>query len=376
MNPRHEIAGLVAACIITAAAVGIQQPEDRPRQEQGLPAQPAAGQETEVMTNLKETNVPTGHEEARAILRRMAASRDGQEGETLRKMAAAPSPGPGYQQAVHAIYLTDQVNPRITNRLINSPAFGPEGLRPGWTPVAQAVYASAAAGSDQWQEILNGRRLTVETRQTTTPMGRRITLNIVRTHAQKGSTAMRELTRAVRHAEKSMGVPFPDDYLTVLSATGLASSTQGVNYGALITLDEKLDRSPQAKGGHSRAEVLNHEVAHAYWMDNEVWLDEGIATLIAAEAVHGASRQGSEKRQEACPSPAPRISELRGKDSPDGCQYHAAEALFHDLLLQAGPARFRTGLQALYASGPSAGIKELKQAFPGAAFADTIDARY
>ena len=127
-------------------------------------------------------------------------------------------------------------------------------------------------------------------------------------------------------------------------------------------------------------------MAHYYWVGNQNWIDEGMATFTAD--LLQAGRAGTRILPGKPPCPDFRaISQLSTRDDTHRCDYSLGERLFIDLHDAVGTAEFRKGMAALYREstvedtadnlpGTKLGISHIKARFTSAAAKRVIDRWY
>ena len=98
---------------------------------------------------------------------------------------------------------------------------------------------------------------------------------------------------------------------------------------------------------------MAHEVAHHYWRQNDVWVDEGITEMIAARSEE--ERTGADGPLTPLKGPCPEYASI--SEIPDGaghqCHYILGQSLFIGLQETSGEKTFREKARTLYHASPN-----------------------
>ena len=241
-----------------------------------------------------------------------------------------------------------------------------------------------------WNQGVNDKLLdpdmrTVERRTVELPLAGEVDLVIVRTRPG-ARRSMDLLENAVREAENLMGEPLPTRYVGLLfeDVFGDGSSAAGINYGTHIALSHEHDSDDGRSFASVSPRFIAHEVAHYYWKNSAVWLDEGMAELMASTIENRRVGTPINVTNDSCEF-ARSIKEMEALPSEQRwtCSYPLGEGLFVSLLRALGEDAFWEGARSLYAEARSpvgvsqalwldymsrglldpAGVEEVRQAF-------------
>lgn len=226
------------------------------------------------------------------------------------------------------------------------------------------------------EKVLDASRVSVELREVRLPLAGEVTLSIIRTRPGASRT-MDLLEHAVRSIEDFMGKPFPVRYVALLFEDAVSDPYSGVNFGTHSTILPQYDTQEKSGQADAAGSIIAHEVAHYYWNDGEIWLDEGTAEITAALSERARTGVPLEPDNYPCGS-ASGIWELETQDYTRNaagfvCNYAMGERLFLDLHRTLGEEAFRRGFRKLNTliaeldaeAGGKAGIAEVRQAFAG-----------
>lgn len=239
----------------------------------------------------------------------------------------------------------------------------------------------------------------VETRSINLPRTGRVTLKINRSGELGSDQSMEILEHSVRTIEEYMGQPMPLqgreirlDFVNEL--TGLAGDFAGSNDGTRMEILQEYDADDLQTGSSfcdnigqddplsvfcdsfSSAQysalgtIIAHEVAHYYWADERIWLDEGAADFLARYSENrrtGVPIRAQNRRCYQVSNISQLESQRYGKaDAGFRCNYSLGEGLFVDLYDSLTPTGFQQSFRELYASGENklAGIHQVRQAYP------------
>ena len=242
-----------------------------------------------------------------------------------------------------------------------------DGVTDDEAPIVSMLYDTLRHAPDLLDTLLDPDATTVERRTVELPLAGEVELVIVR--ASPGARrSMDLLESAVREAENLMGEPLPARYVGLLFENAVSHSDfAGTNFGTHIAIRPKHDVDDSGYAPR----LIAHEVAHYYWTDNAVWINEGMAELM--EAAIENRRIGTPLNVARPPCPFVRSMAALEALAPEKgepafwCNYSLGERLFVSLLRTLGEDAFWEGARRLYAASlaapDGAGIEEVRQAF-------------
>ena len=179
-----------------------------------------------------------------------------------------------------------------------------------------------------------------------------IHLAVIRTAPGSAST-MDLLEYAVRQAEVTMNRRLDTDYVGLLVADAVPGDASGANFGTHIAIAPGFDVDDRSEWpGNWASFLLAHEVAHYYWHDSVLWIDEGAADFMADVSEN--KRVGRPMEVDNVPCPYYRsifhleLSNPRRGTWGNECNYALGERMFLDLHSALGDTRFYQGFRALH----------------------------
>ena len=157
------------------------------------------------------------------------------------------------------------------------------------------------------------------------------------------SRTMEIFEKAVRAAEKIVGLPFPQKHAIALihNFPNVPLGSHPLGSGgrdAFVTIDPTVSDSVY---------IITHEVAHAYWWGGPSWIDEGGADFI----VSWASGSVPDSFRSSCRQFNTIYDFVRALErdfSYRSCSYSLGQGMFVDLYNNLGEEAFRRGFMDLY----------------------------
>ena len=179
-------------------------------------------------------------------------------------------------------------------------------------------------------------------------------ISIIRTGSQSQPWTADAVADAVDYAEQVMLLDLPVDHvILVLNDKAVPSTFAGANYGFAISYLPEYEQMQDTFEGRAFQQGLVHEVAHYYWIENEGWIDEGLANTI--EYMHGADNglspgQLKTRRKDCEAHDLEMLSEWDPETSAPEyvCNYYLGERLFLELREGLDDAEFSEKLRDLY----------------------------
>ena len=182
--------------------------------------------------------------------------------------------------------------------------------------------------------------------------GRPIHLAIIRTAPGSAST-MDLLEYAVLQSEIIMNEPLRTDYVGLLVEEILPDSAVGIHVGTNIAIPPRFDVDDRSEyPGDWTGFLLAHEVAHYYWYNSALWIDEGAADFMAGVSEY--NRVGRLMEPDNVPCSYYRsilhleLANPRTGSWGWGCNYALGERMFLDLHSTLGTVRFYPAFRELY----------------------------
>lgn len=232
-------------------------------------------------------------------------------------------------------------------------------------------------------EVTDPGQIQVERRLINLPLRGQTNLLILR--AEPGSkVAMDLLENAVRSAERFMGIPFPNDFVTLMftkmnidqgysGSFGTDGSDPVFGYAHVLpTFDQHAGVTTHYSPGNERdlALVIAHEISHYYWHHyNRPWIDEGMARIMESYSENG--RVGTPIARLGAPCTEYQTLLELEIDSPKrsdhrkfSCNYSLGESLFLDLRDTVGEQEFIQSVRRLHKRRITPTIESVKSAFP------------
>ena len=251
------------------------------------------------------------------------------------------------------------------------------GITDDWAVIVATLNGVAKVNPGLIDVLLDSSRVTLERRTITLPLAGDVGLFIIRTGSGV-ARSMQLLEHSVRSAEEIMGAPLPTNFVGLLYADAVPGYAAGTNFGTHIAILLKFDVDEDSREAERVGTTIAHEVAHYYWRNNEDWVDEGAAELMAS--VIDGVRSG---RPIAVTNPpcghAASLAELESLDAlrgnaEFGCNYSLGERLFVDLYRTLGHEKFQRGFRTLFqvseiedederVRGTPVGIEHVRDAF-------------
>lgn len=257
-----------------------------------------------------------------------------------------------------------------------------DGITDDEAKIVATLYGVSQYVPELVNTLLDPDKVSLEERAIELPLAGEVLLAIIRTDPG-AERSMDLLEHAVRHAEEFMATPFPTGYVGWLVGDAVTPTFAGNNFGTNITTLPKYDRDDDIETAETASVLVAHEVAHYYWIGNSVWVDEGVANLVASVSENARTGQPVEVTTLPC-GYVRTIAELEsldtssddGADSAFGCNYSLGERLFMDLYRRLSEEAFRLGLRDLYLTSlakaeneaqvrAGVGIDEVRAAFGG-----------
>ena len=282
-------------------------------------------------------------------------------------MAFLQTPESGDITALKAMRQMPHYNINELELLLDSPWLGDQGITDAQIPHVSAISALTSMGQVNTVEtILAPEQTTLQSVEVLLPHSGPVSLNVLQQGETGHPEALKILQEAALAVETFMGAPMNEPVITVLfihgNSPGVAASTRGDII--IVTPGDKDNRQDIAR-------TLTHEIAHIYWTDNEVWLDEGMAEFIGQFHLWSLGAEGLHPRRYPCRR-ADNISQLKpldGTHDPEvvTCHYILGERLMHHLYQKMGEMPFRNAARTLYTMAiqldTPVGIQELGNTF-------------
>lgn len=238
------------------------------------------------------------------------------------------------------------------DRIMSHPAIA-DGITDDETPLIAPLHHVIQYNPALVVELLDPNRVLVEDRTINLPLAGETRLIIIRT--QPGATrSMDILERSVRDIENYMGVPFPTDFVLLLFAAALPNGSDGLNFRTNMAVHLKYDVGDDSEKAELALHIIAHEAAHYYWRGGPLWLDEGVANLLASVVRGHESVDAVDPYNPPC-AIASNIASLEPAVSTEVndlhiCHSALGERLFLNLRRALGDDKFQKGLRALYLS--------------------------
>ena len=197
-----------------------------------------------------------------------------------------------------------------------------------------------------------------ESRNMDLPLAGPVRLTILRAGDRSFAGTMDLLEHAVRFTEKFMGAPFPVHEVVVVfddkgPSEGAAATFLITHIAILESVEDDARRN--LRGVNQLSRTMAHEVAHHYWRQNDAWVDEGMAEMIAA--LSEAERTGADGPLTPLKGPCPEYASI--SEIPDGaghqCHYILGQSLFIKLREASGEEAFREKARTLYHASRNSG---------------------
>ena len=266
-------------------------------------------------------------------------------------------------------------NPSQFDRVMNHPTLQ-AGITDEWTTVITTLASAANNNPRLIHTLLDPQTVSVESRKINLPLSGSIVLAIVRTEPGP-NRSMDLLQHAVTQAEQQMGIALPTQHVVLLFADASKPGYAGTNYESHIVINKGYDVDDGSQLANHLLATIAHEVAHYYWRSNSDWIDEGMATLLEANAEYARTGKQIATTYQPC-SAFDNIAQLdRAKPSigtPNFiCNYALGERLFIELLDALGSRAFSNAAKSLYlestvedsnpTAGTEVGIDEMRRLF-------------
>ena len=252
---------------------------------------------------------------------------------------------------------TDVLALRSMHRLANEEALAPliehasflDGITDNETTLVAAV-GTLYRDTDELSRMLDPGYAFIEA--VTGAPG--LQISIIRTGSQSQPWTADAVADAVDYAEQVMLLDLPVDHvILVLNDKAVPSTFAGANYGFAISYLPEYEQMQDTFEGRAFQQGLVHEVAHYYWIENEGWIDEGLANTI--EYMHGADNglspgQLKTRRKDCEAHDLEMLSEWDPETSAPEyvCNYYLGERLFLELREGLDDAEFSEKLRDLY----------------------------
>ena len=295
---------------------------------------------------------------------------------------------PADLSAVKSLWKVLVRNPSQFDQTMNHPTVR-NGITDGWTPVIATLASAADNNPALIDALLDPERVSVETRTIQLPLSGSVKLDTVRT--EPGSNrSMNLLEQAATQAEQQMGIALPTKHVALLFANATSPGYAGTNYGSHIVIQQQYDVDDGSHEANHLPATIAHEVAHYYWSGNADWIDEGMATLLEANAEYARTGKQIATTYQPC-SAFDNIAQLDrakpSKASPNFiCNYALGERLFIELLDALGSRAFSNAAKNLYlestvedsnpTAGTEVGIDETRRLFGKTAGGATVIRRW
>ena len=189
----------------------------------------------------------------------------------------------------------------------------------------------------------------IEERQVDLPLAGEVELALIRTEPGAART-MDVLEHSVRTVEKLLQVPLPTRYVGVLFGDVVQQGAPAQNFSTHIGMLARYDVDQDHYTADYSAILLAHEVAHYYWVDNALWLDEGLSNLMGVIAEHARSGRPLEPVSRLCRE-ARHINTLYALPEDEfafECYYSLSERFFLDLYRNLDEQVFLAAFRNLY----------------------------
>ena len=217
--------------------------------------------------------------------------------------------------------------------------------------------------SDLFDKLLDPEQRILEERTVTLPLAGRTEIILVRTVAGDPRT-MDFVERAMQGIEEFMGVPFPQQIVTIILVDSFGGGFQvGTHIQVNRNWEQAIGREDQGRSPESWFRFLAHELSHYYWRGLPRWLIEGAATfmtLVVSDELHLTPEDAEALLIDRKFSPCTRLENLSELEAlydaaTDGewweyynCLYLRGAMLWYDLYHALEEVTFRQAFRRVY----------------------------
>lgn len=264
-------------------------------------------------------------------------------------------------QALATMWQIHITSPDRLKEILDHPTFSKTGISDRWTPVIAASYAALQHDSQRLASLLTPGDTNVETATIRTAYSDQIQLHIVRGYPRGRPQTMRFLKEAVAHNEHMNDEALPNGTVVILMGKTGSHAIGGINYNAatIISAHYDQDGAPAQPPESELRRIIVHEVAHHYWHGKELWLNEGMAELLAgADNEPGFAEEAAHCARNFTLARMPRYR------TQNQCQYRLGAALLKAVRDHVGQERFYQAMKRVRVGRTASGITALMREIP------------
>ena len=301
---------------------------------------------------------------------------------------------PGWDEPVFkATFELSVVLPADLTVVSNTPPTGsvPAGVNAGGIALKKTSFARTPRMSTYLLVLCAGHLNRIHDASSGTDVG----VLAVEGKAEQGREALKAAVRILAYYNNYFGVPYPLPKLDLIAIPGNFAAGAMENWGGITFIDDALLVNPASSSESTRQlvfEIVAHEMAHqwsgdlvtmAWW--NDVWLNEGFATWMAAKVAdtlnpdwsvwlrQHASKElamSADARSTAHPIQMLIADESQIMTAFDSISYQKGEAFLRMLEVYLGEDAFRDGMRRYmkahaYSSATTADLWAALQAASG-----------